>query len=697
MKKILYSVLFLMVVCALQAQTTKLSGAAQLLVSKHASATGGRQRVKGIDAAQEASVLTTILLEEGSQMDADKLKALGIEVDKQCGSLVFADVPICSLEALGQMEGIRLADTGRPVKPCLDLARQATSVALVQNTGSAQSALPHPYTGKGVLVAIIDSEIDPGHPVFRDAEGKLRIKEYGVFGYDKDTKKNTRTIYGEGEMDKAIAFNANRSLHSIGHGTHVGSIAAGSTACLPDSDPMKAFGGMAPEADLLLYDIDLSSENNILYALAQAYEKADELQQPIVVNMSIGATKACLDGTDSFSILMKTLIDSFNHEGKILCICSGNEGNGPSSAQLDCNKPIVNNTWTEQETFYYRGADSPNIINGVVYHGLEEGFTFYSSDTRDFAVQYTIREPDGTLIKTFDPIVYDGKLGAQVKHFAGTANGDAYDVTFETTTEMTGANRFYMLTDVYANVEHHFDLYATILTRESDMHIDVAVQNGRLMEGNGCHGGNSYGSINYMACNDGVISVGSYDSRHSFTDINGYEVIASSSVQGDISYYSGYRTLHYGTPLPHVLGPGSQIIAAMHHNMEKTSMGVFGTSNYDGVEYLWAGLEGTSMSTPAVSGIVALWLQANPRLDREAVCQILSATSDYDEFCKAMPERSGYGKVNALRGLQYIHTTGIEEVESDRINRPAKYVDGNGRIILQRDGKVYNVMGVRMR
>ena len=52
---------------------------------------------------------------------------------------------------------------------------------------------------------------------------------------------------------------------------------------------------------------------------------------------------------------------------------------------------------------------------------------------------------------------------------------------------------------------------------------------------------------------------------------------------------------------------------------------------FDGMTYEFAKLSGTSMSSPAVAGIVALMLEANPNLSPSDVRDILEATARQDQ------------------------------------------------------------------
>ena len=81
------------------------------------------------------------------------------------------------------------------------------------------------------------------------------------------------------------------------------------------------------------------------------------------------------------------------------------------------------------------------------------------------------------------------------------------------------------------------------------------------------------------------------------------------------------------------------------------------TYTYAGRDYIWARMSGTSMSGPAVTGIVALILEANPNLSPNQVREILCATTRNDSQTGPLHERDsisdiwGWGKVNALAAV----------------------------------------------
>ena len=87
-------------------------------------------------------------------------------------------------------------------------------------------------------------------------------------------------------------------------------------------------------------------------------------------------------------------------------------------------------------------------------------------------------------------------------------------------------------------------------------------------------------------------------------------------------------------------------------------------------EYAYAVLSGTSMSSPAVSSVVAMMLQAKPDLTPEEVRSILVETAIRDQFTGSLPPGGnnnwGNGKVNAYGAMKKLAMiTGIPGFDAE--------------------------------
>lgn len=698
----------MMMACGVSAQSV-LTPATKMLIAKQNIER--QQMAKSMVPVKEKKVMTTILIEKDSDVSNEDLEAKGLEILKRRGTVVFAYVPVSRLEALAEVKGIRMVDTGESVEMKNDLSREASSVVMVHNTKVEQSNADEPlmYRGKGVDVGVIDLEFDLGHPAFRDANGKTRIKHATIYLRNQDgspvfdeTETPIQKTFDESNMEEAIELSDRDA--EVSHGTHVAGIAAGSTDVLPDDDPAKKFYGMAPESNLLLSEPAERTSVALLHSFSEILDKADADKRPVVVNMSQGDNTARLDGSDPFNETLKELYSQYDMHGKIFCVSAGNEGytNMPISAQMDCNVPIKDGNWTAQKKLGWmpmpqNDPDSPEKYVFIA----DNKVSFYSKDERTFGVEFIMMN-----VETRDTIATTGILTPEKIAELGnkgffmedkTSTGANYSMGVAPVAEMTKTNRYLLETDINFSCESQYGVIAIIYTKDEGMHVDATISKNEVwfLAGLGELAAvpNNHGSMNPWAVTDNVISVGSYNTRkNSDNVIIGPDGQKQEFVIGAISNFSSCLGPEYGNIRPDVVAPGAYIISAYHHRIINQNS-ITNKSTYNGFDYLWGKMEGTSMATPAVSGIVALWLQADPTLTVADVREIIKKTSDYDEFCKAEPYKSGYGKINAKKGLDYIlSSTGIKTINVES-QRPAKRLDSNGHIVIEKDGRMYNVVG----
>lgn len=188
-------------------------------------------------------------------------------------------------------------------------------------------------TGRGVLVAVLDSGITYQRADFRKRNGDTRIR----FLWDQTLGRE----FNEEQINEALradteqqGFEAVPSVDVSGHGTAVAGIAAG-------YHPEREYTGAAPEADLLIVKLGVPGElgfprtTEIMRGVTYALRKAEELNMPLVINLSFGNSYGSHDG----SSLLERFLDNASEIGRtVICVGSGNEGSSGGHLSGNVNR-----------------------------------------------------------------------------------------------------------------------------------------------------------------------------------------------------------------------------------------------------------------------------------------------------------------------------------------------------------------------
>lgn len=200
----------------------------------------------------------------------------------------------------------------------------------------APVTLGDPYlAGRGVLILVADSGIDWKRGDFMDEEGRTRIR----YLWDQ-TLMPTETLRAPEGFAMGVEFDGQQidealqigdpqaqfallpSLDVSGHGTAVAGIAAGANRDL-------GYFGAAPEAELLIVKLGTAQvqgfprTTELMRAVTWGLGKAQEMQMPMVINLSFGNSYGAHDG----SSLLERFLDNAAEIGRtVICVGSGNEG-----------------------------------------------------------------------------------------------------------------------------------------------------------------------------------------------------------------------------------------------------------------------------------------------------------------------------------------------------------------------------------
>ncbi|MBK8658652.1 MAG: S8 family serine peptidase [Bacteroidetes bacterium] len=264
------------------------------------------------DNMQQIYISTFLKVEDGFSEDA--LQALGVQVNTRAGNIWTAQVPVERFQELTQLSGLRYIDMDAPVALHLDSARAATHVDSVHEG----VALPQAYTGKNVVVGIIDAGFDYTHPAFYDtAYNQYRVKR--VWEQKTSGIPPAGFSYGAEYTDSASIHAKGYDVNDGSHGTHVAGIAGGSGY---GGDSTHAeYRGMAYSSDLVFVAISptldywlTSGMADMLDGVQYIYNYAQSVSKPAIANLSWGGPLGPHDGTGLFSQAM----DNLSGPGKYL-------------------------------------------------------------------------------------------------------------------------------------------------------------------------------------------------------------------------------------------------------------------------------------------------------------------------------------------------------------------------------------------
>lgn len=273
-----------------------------------------RERSPELNAGFDAEEKTweVIVKYHGSLRELEKRQ---IKVEELIAGYAILTVPESEMALLAQTEQIEYVE--KPKRLFFD--------DLAGNTASCYAPGTERYgglTGRGVLVAVIDSGISYWNRDFCNADGTTRIR----YLYDQVLGRE----YSREQINEALAAGSRQqaqllvpSTDTTGHGTAVAGIAAGGGM------DGAAYAGVARESELLIVRLGTPRPDSfprtteLMRALTYMVNKAVVLEMPVAVNLSFGNTYGAHNGTS----LLERFLDNVSEIGRsVICVGSGNEG-----------------------------------------------------------------------------------------------------------------------------------------------------------------------------------------------------------------------------------------------------------------------------------------------------------------------------------------------------------------------------------
>lgn len=557
------------------------------------------------------------------------LRSMGIESTAISSTLVTAHVPMNRVWEVTRLEEVVKIDAPRRFKRFNHTSRVASGVDKAQSG----TGLDTPYDGTGVVIGVIDQGFQYTHPAFRKADGSSRI----VYLWNHLKGDKTPTTASD---DILQAVNDGEDTN---HATHVAGIAGGSRwTGVQDY-------GMAPKATLMFFPSTFD-DSEILEDVKRVKEYATQKNMPWVVNMSFGSQSGPHDGSTAYDHTLSGYVSN----GGFIAAAIGNEAerkihlSHEFASDKDTLYALIDEGQLAETTYadiWIKGGTDKDVkVDVFAYNSRKKMF-----DYRNEAFWYGDKNTTDTLVHAWgDAVESNGKYNLTLgfnfdKILEYEENGD----------EIFNSRDMHIGIRVVAPKGARLDSWLDAQTSEWKN-----IKDARFATGD-----NLYCVGEGAASSEKVVAVGSYNTTDSWKTYKNKTITnKDSGALNDISSFSCYGPqVDNSFPKPAVVAPGSMISSAygnVHDSFDEYDDGKYLTQKltYGGEEYFYGMEEGTSMASPAVTGIIALWLQAYPQLSYEQLMEVFRTTSKKDQFTTSneWDRHAGYGKIDAYEGLKAV-------------------------------------------
>lgn len=515
----------------------------------------------------------------------------------------------------------------------------------VRDVQQGAGGLQMPYTGSDVIIGYVDQGLDFNHPDFLDANGDTRVLYYWDHTLPFDAAR-TPQPYGYGQlwyksdMDNGICTS---NEESTGHGTTVTGVGSS------DGSSTGREKGMAPDSKIIFVETNFSLPNwtlTIADACDFIFKKADSLGMPAVVNLSLGSYLGSHDGDDPASELMEELLDEKG--GRIIVCAAGNSGswgkyhvhgdvdtdtsfvwmlNNPTS-QLGANT-IYMDLWTDLAVATWNYGFGANLPNGSFNERGETGYRLATTGAGT-AIYDTIWNGSNRLatIEIYPEIVgntlhmeiYFSKVDSTDYLYAfktvGSGNYDGW--TGSTSISLNNMQTVVPNAATYPPIVH-YNMPDSLQT-----------------------------TVSSWNCSEKVVSVGNLRNRLTHIDQNGNLYAPApgyTSLVGQLSINSSKGPNRHGVIRPTISASGDIALSACPSWMIANT----GWNSVKSDDGMHARNGGTSMASPLVAGVAALYLQKCSNGTYQSFMNDLQSSAMTDAFTGSVPNNAyGYGKIHAL-------------------------------------------------
>lgn len=250
----------------------------------------------------------------------------GVKVTPLLGNYAVVTLPQSAIDQFARQPQVTFVEKPKRLFFAVSSGRAASCINPVQLP-------PFDLSGKGILVACVDSGVDYTHPDFRNEDGSTRIR----YLWDQSIPGNPPSGYQFGteftreQINQALQAQSQEerarlvpSTDLSGHGTAVLGIAAGNGRTSGG-----AYRGVATDSELLVVKLGnprpggFPRTTELIQAVDYAVRKSMELSMPLALNLSFGNSY----GSHRGDSLLETYLDTVANMGRsVICTGTGNEG-----------------------------------------------------------------------------------------------------------------------------------------------------------------------------------------------------------------------------------------------------------------------------------------------------------------------------------------------------------------------------------
>lgn len=520
---------------------------------------------------------------------------------------------------------------------------------------SGMEGLPSSYTGKGVIIGYVDTGCDITHGDFLDSDGNSRVLRY----WDQTAAVNARTPakYGYGQIYDSSDFNTGiyPNYAGSGHGTTVAGTGSGNGLANGRNK------GVAPESSIIIVKNPVSGGNfttTVAEAVDYVFAVADTLNMPAVVNLSLGTYLGSHDGTDPATLYIDSLLS--DKPGRIVVAAAGNSGawspyhiHGETNSDTSFTWLIPNpsfsfgapgvyvDVWADTNDItnlqFAFGADAP----GPVFRGRTDFFQAGAVLNTDI---FETLESGGN---TIGQLIYNQRIIGPNYNLRALFFTDSLDYRIRFMTTGEGG-----VFDAWSHVNLGLSNFETIIP---DPVIYPDFQHYIFPD-------TLQSIVSAWACSPQVVTVANMQNRKNYIDFEGnvYPPDGGLVPSGQLSVNSSKGPNRRNILKPDITAAGDLTLSArvMNESYAANQLDEGGLHVRNG---------GTSMASPVVAGIAALYLEKCPRSTWQDFQNAIRETAFTDEFITSpLPNYAfGAGKANALATL--LSTNFAPEVFGDTL------------------------------